>query len=329
MIREKATAKITEDQKVRMVEFYTSGKSTVQIGQHLQVSASTVNRWLHRRGIILRGPREALTKCQVRHDAFDELTSDTAYWIGFLFADGSVTGCGQSGRVSVRVSERDREQLLKLRSFLGSTHTISAAPAGNYGGYPSRPSVRFSVRSPRLAERLLSLGRYEGPISDILIQSRDFWRGVVDGDGSLGILASGYPYFGLVGSRRLLEAFLLFLKSNDLAASMTIRPDKTIFQIATAGRTAEKIVSFLYRDAEIALDRKAASAAMIAAVIDARLSAERSRLVQIADWYQGGASLKLIGSRLGVSNVTILRWMEKAGIPRRERYGGRQRTAPS
>lgn len=156
----------------------------------------------------------------------------------------------------------------------------------------------------------------------------------MDGDGSLGILASGYAYFVLVGSRRLLEAFLLFLKNNGLSARMTIRPDKTIFQIATAGYIAEKIVVFLYGNATVTLDRKAASAAMIAAMRDAHLSAERARrdqerarLAQIADWYQDGASLKQIGLRLGVSNVTILHWMEQAGIPRRQRHCGRRRMA--
>jgi transposase-like protein len=319
--------KVTEDQKTLMIELYRSGDSTLQVARRLQISPTTVNHRLHCSGIALRGPRETSVKCRLRHDAFDELTTDSTYWIGFLFADGSVSGCGQSGRVQVRVSEHDSDHLVKLRTFLGSTHTIGAAPAGNYGGYQSRPSVRFSVRSDQLAQRLLSLGRYEGTINDSLTQSRDFWRGVVDGDGSLGFLATGYPYFGLVGSRRLLESFLFFLESNALAARMTIRPDKTIFQVATAGHTAEEIVSYLYRNAAVALDRKAASAAKIAAVKDARLAAECSRLAQIAEWYRGGASLKLIGSRLGVSDVTILRWMEKAEMPRRERYGGRQRTA--
>ena len=157
------------------------------------------------------------------------------------------------------------------------------------------------------------------------MQSRDFWRGVVDGDGSLGLLASGYAYFGLVGSRRLLEAFLVFLQSNGLGARMTIRPDKTIFQVATAGHIAERIVSFLYENATVALDRKAASAAKIAVAKGVRLEMQRSRLAQIAEWYQAGASLKLIGSRLGVSDVTIMRWMEEARIPRRQRFGGRRR----
>jgi hypothetical protein len=115
---------------------------------------------------------------------------------------------------------------------------------------------------------------------------------------------------------------------------MTIRPDKTIFQIATAGYIAEKIVVFLYENATVALDRKAVTAAKIATMRDVHLSAERARLdrergrlIQIADWYQDGASLKQIGMRFGVSDVTILHWMEQAGIPRRQRHGGRRRMA--
>jgi transposase-like protein len=211
---------ITDYQKARILELYSSRESTLKIGRLLQLSPTTVNRWLHRCGVTLREPRETSTRCQVRHDAFDEITPDAAYWIGFLFADGSVSDDGRSRRISVRVSERDRNQ-------------------------------------------------------------------------------------------------------------MTIRADKTIFQIATAGYIAERIVVFLYGNATVALDRKAATAAKIEAMRDARLSAERARLTQIADWYQDGASLKQIGLRLGVSDVTILHWMEKAGIPRRERHGGRRRAASS
>ena len=62
---------------------------------------------------------------------------------------------------------------------------------------------------------------------------------------------------------------MLFLRNNDLAAKMTIRPDKTIFQIATAGYTAEKIVYFLYANADVELDRKAVIAAKVGAALKA------------------------------------------------------------
>jgi len=50
--------------------------------------------------------------------------------------DGS---CGQitedQKALMVELYERDRSDLVKLRTFLGSNHTIGDAPAGNYGGY--------------------------------------------------------------------------------------------------------------------------------------------------------------------------------------------------
>ena len=112
---------ITDSQKACMVELYAAGESTPKIGRLLQLSPATVNYWLRRSGVTLRGPRKASTRCQVRHDAFDEIIPDAAYWIGFLFADGSVSNYGGLGSVSVRLSERDRNQLVKLRAFLGST----------------------------------------------------------------------------------------------------------------------------------------------------------------------------------------------------------------
>src|SRR5690348_15514045 len=138
---------ITSDQNALIVKLYASGESTVKIAGRLGVSTTAVNYWLHRCGVTLRGPRETSMRCQIRQDAFDELTPEAAYWIGFLFADGSVGISGQSGRVSVRVSERDKDHLVKLRTFLGSTHKIGTAPAGNYGGYRSKPSVRLSIPS--------------------------------------------------------------------------------------------------------------------------------------------------------------------------------------
>jgi len=252
------------------------------------------------------------------HEAFDAITNDAAYWIGFLFADGCVIrGRRGSTRVQVRLSEVDRDQLVKLRRFLSGTNVIGNSPPGNFGGYRSRASARLTVNSRRLAERLLHLGRYEGPIAAELTESRHFWRGVVDGDGSIWISKRGYVSFSLVGSRRLLEPFLVFLKQRNLGRRITIRPDKSIYQVSTAGHLAELIIDELYRNAPVALDRKAAAARPV-------IESVRARRIQVANdadelrlRYEAGATLVELGHQYGVSNVTILYRMRRAGIPRR------------
>jgi hypothetical protein len=254
----------------------------------------------------------------INHKAFDEITDDSAYWIGFLFADGSVIR-QQKGApvVQLRLSEVDRGQVEKFRNFLGSTHAISTSPPGNFGGYQSRASVRFAANSQGLAARLLQLGRYEGPVAAELTESRHFWRGVVDGDGSIWISKRGYVGFSLVGSQRLLEEFLGFLKKRSLARRMTISPDKSIYQVSTAGHLAELIIDELYRNAPVALDRKAAAARPV-------IESVRARRIQIANdvdelrlRYEAGATLVELGQHYGVSDVTILYRMRRAGIPRR------------
>jgi hypothetical protein len=269
-----------------------------------------------------------MIKRLVNHEAFDVVTNDVAYWIGFLFADGCVFHKENGGlTIQLRLSEVDRGHVEKFRQFLRSTHAITADPPGNFGGYQSRASVRFAVSSRRLAERLLEMGRYEGPIAPELAASRHFWRGVVDGDGSIWISKRGYVGFSLVGSQRLLEAFLGFLEKRNLARRMTISPDKSIYQVSTAGHLAELIIDELYRNAPMALDRKAAAARPV-------IESVRARRIQVADdvdelrlRYEAGATLVELGQHYGVSNVTILYRMCRAGIPRRP-PGGRQKDLP-
>jgi hypothetical protein len=268
----------------------------------------------------------------LRQDAFDVITDESAYWIGFLFADGSADKKKQWW-ISARLTASDRGHLAKLRDFLGSTHPITECPAGNFGGYASKPSSRLKVPSVHLARRLLELGRYTGDIplelTNIpleLTNSRHFWRGVVDGDGSLGVTSKGFPEFQVVGSRRVMDAFLDFLRREAAAARMTVRPSKSIYTVATAGHTATRVIRLLYGDASVGLERKANIArAILEADTTRRERAreiERSRLMRIREWYEAEEPLKQIGNRLSVSDVTIMRWMKGAEIPRRPRTGG-------
>jgi hypothetical protein len=254
----------------------------------------------------------------LNHEAFDIVTNDAAYRIGFLFADGSVIKQQKGApQVQLRLSEVDRGHLEKFRHFLDSTHAIGTSPPGNFGGYQSRASARYTVSSRRLAGRLLEMGRYEGPIAPELSTSRHFWRGVVDGDGSIFILKTGYSGISLVGSQRLLEVFLRFLRERNLAGRMTVVPHKSIHEVSTAGHLAELIIDELYRNAATALDRKAAAAAPMIQSVRARRIQVANEVDELRRRYEAGATLVELGRHYGVSNVTILYRMRKAGIPRR------------
>lgn len=251
-------AKLTELQRVEAVERYVRGQTCAQIAADFGVTGVAILCLLNRRGVKIR------RRCIVRHDALDELTPEAAYWCGFLFADGNVHRVSMTRQptVGVGVAECDRGHLEKFRTFLGSTHKIMV-------GNKCPPSYQFRVSSTRLADRLLELGRYEGPIDPELAGSRHFWRGVADGDGSLGCYrkrpgSEPSAQFRLCGERRALLAFTDFLREEgSTGANLTVRPHKSIYSVGTTGWSAARIVQLLYADAPVALDRKAEMARLI------------------------------------------------------------------
>jgi hypothetical protein len=254
-------AKLTDEQRREAVGRYIRGETSTRIAADFGVSGVAICDLLHRRRVAVR------RKCTVRHDALDEIKPESAYWCGFLFADGNVYAYRNSNQQpvpSLGVAERDRGQLIKLRTFLGSTHKIQEV-SGRF------PSCQFRVASTRLAERLCELGRYEGPLAPELVASRHFWRGLVDGDGSIGCYpkrpgAVPSPQFRVYGEQRMLLAFISFLRMDGTTgANLSVRPHKSIYIIGTTGQTAVRIMELLYEDAPVALDRKADAVRLIIA----------------------------------------------------------------
>ncbi|GAA3747248.1 hypothetical protein GCM10022379_15290 [Micromonospora maritima] len=238
---------------------FLGGATLSQIAAEFGVTAPSVRGLLSRRGVEIRSVSYGL-----RHDAFDDFGPESCYWIGFLFADGCVSyRTGHMPQISVGLAARDRDHLVALRRFLGCDNSISATS-------PTHGSCQFSVRSHRLADRLVELGRYAQTVDERLVESRDFWRGVVDGDGSLGIYRRPAPstsllsQFRVVGRRHLLEAFVRFLEREGIMG-LSVRPHRSIFTVGTTCGPAERIAELLYRDAVTALARKAEIAARMMA----------------------------------------------------------------
>lgn len=119
----------------------------------------------------------------VYNGCFSSLTEESAYWLGFLYADGCVD---TRGRVRLMLQEGDVRHLEKFAAFTNSTEfTIQEC-----NGYKRR-AIEFTSR-----EMCKDLEKYSivpnktlsTVIPDISVFGkylRDFLRGLFDGDGTI------------------------------------------------------------------------------------------------------------------------------------------------
>lgn len=188
----------------------------------------------------------------LNENAFDTLTEESAYWVGFLMADGCVSG----RYLRLGLAEIDLPHIEKLKTFLGSSHVVAYSPEGVY---------QFAVSSRRLASALAKYGVVPRKTHSAQVigleHNRHFWRGVIDGDGSLGIYRSGRnmlprPRIQLVGSRELLTQFIAFVKARFPECRLNMTPSRSIYYVGTNGKFARALVALLYSDCSTYLGRK-------------------------------------------------------------------------
>jgi hypothetical protein len=142
-----------------------------------------------------------MRKCQSNEHAFDVVTEESAYWIGVLMTDGNI--CfkkGKNGRImghviSLALQERDLMHLQAFQRFIGSSHRLYHRV--NYKTIVPSKSYELSFSSPKMASTLVSYGfvpkKSKVAKVQLLEDNRNFWRGAIDGDGTISIDSLGRP----------------------------------------------------------------------------------------------------------------------------------------
>ena len=265
---------VTNEQRAKIIKMCAASATLEAAAAAVGVSKETAWKTTHKAGLSLQvgHPRT----CEIDDHAFDVLTPECLYWIGFLFADGCLHQDEYgSPALVVGLSAVDREHLKKLRTFLKSTHAITNSPPRNskpiHKGGPdikTGPSVYFRVRSKRIFAALSARGivtksaRVPPPA---LARSRDFWRGAVDGDGTVcesNCREYVYPEIKLAGQRPLMMKYSQFLTENK-CASLSPYWGERVWIVGTSGSTAKSMIRLLYEGASVFLDRKMATAKVI------------------------------------------------------------------
>lgn len=199
----------------------------------------------------------------------DFTVPEYAYLLGLLQTDGHYyTQSRNRGRITLEASIKDVGVAEKLANFIPVTSRITyRVRKTNFS--EEHTSFVWSIYDREFREALnLPPGRKSGLISppDSPYSIYDYWRGVVDGDGSLGFTSVGIPFVSITtASKPLKEAFLDFLEP--LLSYRKIvnrnRRDK-VFNIGVTNEHAVELVKSLYYPGCIALNRKFSKAQQIA-----------------------------------------------------------------
>lgn len=239
------TVKTTPSQREEFKRLYAEGLSTKAIADKYGCSHNAVGTALKARGVILRDNSDCQRKYKLNEHAFSTRTPESDYWCGFIAADG----CIYNHTLSISLAKIDRGHLDKLRSFLGTDR-----PINEYETY-----VSLQIDSKKIVECLNNFSIYSKKShtfnpANCHINSRDFWRGVIDGDGYIA-KGKGKYRLELCGSYSCMEAFLSWCKKHtNTQASVTVM--KSIWRVQLSGKVAGEIQDILYANAPVYLDRK-------------------------------------------------------------------------
>src|SRR5579862_9310689 len=196
-----------------------------------------------------------------------------AYFVGLLQTDGhvSVTSRNRS-RIEIELKYSDAPLLIAVANLLPYKSSLRRRQrTTNFG---ANDSMTLSIHNRTLQQQLERLGVPPGRKSDriappsVPFDELAYWRGIIDGDGSLGVTGNGYPFVSLVtSSDALAEAYARFCGG---ITGRQPRPNRNardrVYNICAFKEAAVAIAGALYLrlGVTIALARKAEAARRIA-----------------------------------------------------------------
>ena len=238
-------------------------RSLTKLGEKYGIKRQTLSKHLKDKGYEVINYQNRI-RCD--ETVFDSINNeDSAYWLGFLYADGNISSTGN--RLEVHLSIKDLNHLEKFRKFLKlQTEIRSGIDSKGYG------FCHLSIRNKHLWETLNNLGCvpnkslilkfpklsiFKGNIQELVLH---FIRGYVDGDGCLctyKIKNSVQTQLSLVGTKEFLFDINKIFKNKGYIRSKSCENwENKSYELKFSTVPSRKIARYLYQDANIYLERK-------------------------------------------------------------------------
>jgi hypothetical protein len=224
--------KINEDIEKLMIERYSSGVTCSLIAKEFGFKTSkTVENVLFKNGIPTRIPRK---RRLLDYNYFKKINNhDKAYILGLLYTDGYIYRNYEG--ICIQLTQSDKYLLERIASKIGKSVTVIDVDCKSKRLIMpnSKNMSRLGIYSRELAEQVKSLGLIRNKTYNLEMTKKvpdkylySFLRGVIDGDGCIGVYKTGIncnfvsmaPKFveQLVSLPKLKNVFKVYTSKNGL-----------------------------------------------------------------------------------------------------------------
>ena len=273
--KRRSCAKHIEKNKERYEEAkrrWLAGESLGKIGKDMCYNRHIISECLKYEGYNIK---QCGRKYDYNANFFKKIdTEQKAYWLGFLYADGSVSNLSNySLRISLQAGDADHIE--KIRQIICPEAKISRYMARETVTGKEFPAARATFNCKELVENLINLGCYPDKTEIITFPYdkmhprlyRHFIRGYFDGDGSIHLTkklrVKPYCMFRLCGASRemMLEIQDVLVNDTKIARNDITKSKRAskchLYQFQNSARKDIKnLYNYLYKGATVWLPRK-------------------------------------------------------------------------
>lgn len=243
-------------------EEYQNGLSLEKIANKYNLNRHTLSKRFKEANFSIRKNGR---KYSLNEEYFQEInSSEKAYWLGFIAADGAILSTGNDPEpkvLSFNLNIRDAEHLEKFCKSIESEAKVIQKEGTGFGKHTS--IAHLEINSKQLVKDLQKYGIHKRKSLILKPPSLkeefiiDWIRGYLDGDGSISILSNGTFSLSFVGTKEVLDF---------IAKTLTPEKDKKLYQPTlnknnyelSYGGTIQvvKLLHLIYDNSNTFLDRK-------------------------------------------------------------------------
>lgn len=251
---------LTIEQEKEVIAYYKTCKSNAKTSEMFNIELYNLYAILKRNNV----KRESYNSKNLKYnlEAFLDFDSDplAAYFYGLLLTDGCLT---KDTSIRLNLKSTDEQILLDFNKYIGSPSLLNKRTTKD-----GHTSLTACFKNKTLIERLINQGLTQKKSGNEKlpnfkwIDSIDFFRGMIDGDGCISISTSGSTSIEFWNSLEVVNGFIEFVETKvnikKKRNPKLVKSFKTgeLYGVGFYGEEAATILNILYYDGCTSIARK-------------------------------------------------------------------------